>query len=191
MLKLKSLLNEAKFEGKEYNAKDKKKLLAILTKDMKALDGVETDIASLAAKVNKVWVKATDSTIGSQISRFSDKLYDLSDVVSVFYNKQTTRVNNLEKLKSIDEAILWSGNSTQAFKTNEDATFEPVNTNTNHDVQTEARGMDTKTFIKAVKDEFDVETLEMMQGIIQKQITLVQKMGDMANPRKTVKGFKK
>ena len=40
--------------------------------------------------------------------------------------------------------------------------------------------------------EKDYEALlEMMQGIIQKQITLVTKMGDMANPRKVVKGFKK
>jgi hypothetical protein len=66
----------------------------------------------------------------------------------------------------------------------------PIDVRTKHDVQTEAK-FNTKGFIKAVQDEFDVETLELMQGVIQKQITLVQKMGDLANPRKTVKGFRK
>ena len=93
----------------------------------------------------------------------------------------------------------------------EDGTYMPIDIRTKHDVQTEeectcepgcncqqcencmneAKGMDTKTFVKAVKDEFDVETLQLMQSVIQKQITLVQKMGDIANPRTKVKGFGK
>ena len=49
----------------------------------------------------------------------------------------------------------------------------------------------TKAFIKAVNDEFDVETLQMMQALISKRITVLNKMVDLANPRKVVKGFGK
>ena len=110
------------------------------------------------------------------------------------------------KLKDlIDEAIFWGGNTNKAFKSkdpimSEDGTYMPVDVRTKHDVQTEdeecdcmneAKGMDTKTFVKAVQDEFDIETLQLMQSVIQKQITLVNKMVDIANPRKQVKGYRK
>lgn len=49
----------------------------------------------------------------------------------------------------------------------------------------------TKAFIKAVNDEFDIETLQMMQALISKRITLLNKMVDLSNPRKVVKGFGK
>jgi len=49
----------------------------------------------------------------------------------------------------------------------------------------------TKGFIKAVSDEYDIETLNMMKALIDKQINLVNKMIDVANPRKVVKGFRK
>lgn len=49
----------------------------------------------------------------------------------------------------------------------------------------------TKAFIKAVNDEFDVETLQIMKALIDKRITVLNKMVDLANPRKVVKGFGK
>lgn len=55
----------------------------------------------------------------------------------------------------------------------------------------EAKEFDTKEFVKAVQDEFDVETLELMKGVIDKQITLVSKMKDLANPRVNVMGYRK
>jgi hypothetical protein len=94
------------------------------------------------------------------------------------------------KLKDLlSEAIFWGGSHAKAF-TNENDGMNSVDIRKTHDVQTEAK-FDSKDFIKAVKDEFDVETLEMMKMVIDKQIRLVNKMGDLANPRKTVKGFKK
>jgi hypothetical protein len=190
-MKLRDLINEAKFEGSEYSKKGKKEFLRSLKKDMKAIEAVEKLIKQAAERAGKEFQKAETTKIEEKFDDVSDKLYKMSSNLGDFYNKQVDRHNKLEKLDPIDEAIFWGGNTNKAFKTNEDATYEPVNTNTAHDVQTEAKGMDTKTFLKAVKDEFDVETLQMMQTVIQKQITLVQKMGDMANPRKTVKGFRK
>lgn len=104
--------------------------------------------------------------------------------------------------KLLDEALFWGGSKHKTFtescnvcnctdcKCNEDGTFMPVDVRTKHDVQTEAK-FNTKGFLKAVRDEFDVETLQLMHGVIDKQIKLVQKMGDVANPRKVVKGFRK
>lgn len=68
---------------------------------------------------------------------------------------------------------------------------QPVDISKTHDVQTEGKKFDTKAFLKAVQDEFDMDTLNLMKGVIDKQLRLVQKMGDLANPRKTVKGFRK
>jgi|TARA_B100000497_G_scaffold25437_1_gene29953 hypothetical protein len=50
--------------------------------------------------------------------------------------------------------------------------------------------MKTKEFIKAVNGEFDVETLELMQGLINKRLTLLKSMQDIAN-KKQIKGFRK
>jgi len=57
------------------------------------------------------------------------------------------------------------------------------------DLLEEGKPMNTKTFIKAVKDEFDIEALELMKSVIDTRIHFLNKMGDMANPRTVVKGF--
>jgi len=49
----------------------------------------------------------------------------------------------------------------------------------------------TAAFIKAVTNEFDIETLQIMVSLINKRIALLNKMADIANPRKVVKGFGK
>ena len=50
--------------------------------------------------------------------------------------------------------------------------------------------METKDFIDAVNDEFDIETLELMQGLINKRLTLLKSMQDVA-VKKQIKGFRR
>jgi len=50
--------------------------------------------------------------------------------------------------------------------------------------------METKDFIDAVNDEFDIETLELMQGLINKRLTLLKSMQDIA-VKKQIKGFRR
>ena len=50
--------------------------------------------------------------------------------------------------------------------------------------------MTTKEFIDTVNDEFDVETLELMQSLIDKRLTLLNTMTDIAT-KKQIKGFKR
>lgn len=50
--------------------------------------------------------------------------------------------------------------------------------------------MKTKEFIKIVNEEFDIETLELMQGLINKRLTLLKSMQDVAN-KKQIKGFRR
>ena len=50
--------------------------------------------------------------------------------------------------------------------------------------------MKTKDFINAVNDEFDIETLELMQSLIDKRLILLKSMQDVA-VKKQIKGFRK
>jgi len=50
--------------------------------------------------------------------------------------------------------------------------------------------METKDFINAVNNEFDIETLELMQGLINKRLTLLKSMQDIA-VKKQIKGFRR
>jgi len=50
--------------------------------------------------------------------------------------------------------------------------------------------MTTQEFIDAVNDEYDIETLELMQGLINKRLTLLKTMADAVS-RKQIKGFKR
>jgi len=50
--------------------------------------------------------------------------------------------------------------------------------------------MKTKDFINAVNDEFDIETLELMQSLIDKRLILLKSMQDIA-VKKQIKGFRK
>ena len=50
--------------------------------------------------------------------------------------------------------------------------------------------MTTKEFIDAINDEYDIETLELMQGLIDKRLTLLNTMMDIAT-KKQIKGFRK
>lgn len=47
-----------------------------------------------------------------------------------------------------------------------------------------------KDFVDFVNDEFDVETLQLMQNVLNDRLTLLNKMKDMANPRTVVQGYK-
>lgn len=47
-----------------------------------------------------------------------------------------------------------------------------------------------KDFIKYVKGEFDSETLELLKNILDERLIFLRKMGDMANPRTVVQGYR-
>jgi len=49
--------------------------------------------------------------------------------------------------------------------------------------------METQEFLDAIEDEFDLETLQLMKGVIQKRVDFLQKGLDMADPRNVVKGY--
>ena len=50
--------------------------------------------------------------------------------------------------------------------------------------------MKTKDFINAVNNEFDIETLELMQSLIDKRLILLKSMQDIAT-KKQIKGFQR
>lgn len=50
--------------------------------------------------------------------------------------------------------------------------------------------MTTKEFINAINDEYDVETLELMQQLIEKRLTMLNTMMDIAT-KKQIKGFRR
>ena len=50
--------------------------------------------------------------------------------------------------------------------------------------------MTTKEFISAIEDEYDIETLELMQQLIDKRLTFLNTMMDIAT-KKQIKGFGK
>jgi len=49
--------------------------------------------------------------------------------------------------------------------------------------------LDTQEFLDTVEDEFDLETLQLMKGVIEKRLTFLKKALDIANPRTVVKGY--
>jgi hypothetical protein len=49
--------------------------------------------------------------------------------------------------------------------------------------------LETQEFLDAVEDEFDLETLQLMKGVIEKRVAFLQKGLDIANPRTVVKGY--
>lgn len=51
--------------------------------------------------------------------------------------------------------------------------------------------LETEEFLSAVEDEFDLETLQLMKGVIEKRLTFLKKALDIANPRTVVKGYAK
>ena len=50
--------------------------------------------------------------------------------------------------------------------------------------------MTSKEFVEAVKDEFDIETLELMKELIDERLLLLKTMQDTAK-RTQVKGFRR
>lgn len=51
--------------------------------------------------------------------------------------------------------------------------------------------MKTSQFLNFVNNEFDVETLELMQGVITKRLQTLQDAVNAADPRTVVQGFKR
>ena len=57
------------------------------------------------------------------------------------------------------------------------------------DFPIELNELETKEFLKAIEDEFDPKTLELMKGIIDKRLSFLSRAMDIANPRTQVKGY--
>jgi hypothetical protein len=51
--------------------------------------------------------------------------------------------------------------------------------------------MTSSTFIKAISQEWDTETLELMITMINNRIEYLQRVNDIVNPRTKVKGFRR
>jgi len=49
--------------------------------------------------------------------------------------------------------------------------------------------LETQEFLDAVEDEFDLETLQLMKGVVEKRLSFLNKAMDIANPRTVVKGY--
>ena len=58
------------------------------------------------------------------------------------------------------------------------------------DFPIELNELETEEFLTAVEDEFDLETLQLMKGVIQKRVDFLKKGLDMSNPRNVVKGYR-
>jgi len=58
------------------------------------------------------------------------------------------------------------------------------------DFPIELNELETEEFLAAVEDEFDLETLQLMKGVIQKRVDFLKKGLDMSNPRNVVKGYR-
>ena len=56
--------------------------------------------------------------------------------------------------------------------------------------QLKINNMEAKEFIKTIENEFDIETLELMKSLIEKRLTLLNTMMDVAT-RKQIKGFRR
>ena len=55
--------------------------------------------------------------------------------------------------------------------------------------QLKINNMEAKEFIKTIENEFDVETLALMKSLIEKRLTLLNTMMDVAT-KKQIKGFR-
>ena len=58
------------------------------------------------------------------------------------------------------------------------------------DFPIELNELETEEFLTAVEDEFDLETLQLMKGVIQKRVDFLKNGLDMSNPRNVVKGYR-
>ena len=57
------------------------------------------------------------------------------------------------------------------------------------DFPIELNELETKEFLKAIEDEFDPKTLELMKGIIDKRLSFLSRAMDIVNPRTKIKGY--
>ena len=76
-------------------------------------------------------------------------------------------------------------------RTTEQAMYERVCKMKESHLKALLNELETQEFLDAVEDEFELETLELMKGVIQKRINFLNKTLDIANPRKVVQGYAK
>ena len=76
-------------------------------------------------------------------------------------------------------------------RTTEQAMYERVCKMKESQLKALLNELETQEFLDAVEDEFDLETLQLMKGVIEKRVAFLQKGLDMANPRNVVQGYAK
>lgn len=95
----------------------------------------------------------------------------------------------IQDLRNIIEEAYIEILSEQATSSVEQTMYERVCKMKESHLKALLNELETQEFLDAVEDEFELETLELMKGVIQKRITFLNKTLDIANPRNVVKGY--
>lgn len=96
----------------------------------------------------------------------------------------------LEQLRGIIEEAYYEVLSEQCTSPSmEEVVYENISKVNEHVLKALLTELDSEEFLAAVSDEFDIETLQIMKGVIEKRINTLNRTLDAINPRKVVKGF--
>ena len=103
---------------------------------------------------------------------------------------QEQEVMKRQELRNIIEEAYYELLEEQGMiSTPEQAMYEKACKMSEAQLKTLLNELETQEFLDAVEDEFDLETLQLMKGVIEKRLSLLNKAVDLANPRTVVKGY--
>ena len=103
---------------------------------------------------------------------------------------QEQEVMKRQELRNIIEEAYYELLAEQGMiSTPEQAMYERACKMSEAQLKTLLNELDTQEFLDAVEDEFDLETLKLMKGVIEKRLLFLNKAVDLANPRTVVKGY--
>ena len=103
---------------------------------------------------------------------------------------QEQEVMKRQDLRNIIEEAYYELLAEQGMiSTPEQAMYEKACKMSEAQLKTLLNELETQEFLDAVEDEFDLETLQLMKGVIEKRLSFLNKAVDLANPRTVVKGY--
>ena len=103
---------------------------------------------------------------------------------------QEQEVMKRQDLRNIIEEAYYELLAEQRMiSTPEQAMYEKACKMSEAQLKTLLNELETQEFLDAVEDEFDLETLQLMKGVIEKRLSFLNKAMDIANPRTVVKGY--
>ena len=103
---------------------------------------------------------------------------------------QEQEVMKRQDLRNIIEEAYYELLAEQGMiSTPEQAMYEKACKMSEAQLKTLLNELETQEFLDAVEDEFDLETLQLMKGVIEKRLSFLNKAMDIANPRTVVKGY--